>query len=148
MSSFALWFGASKNVTENYWADVHFNLWNLHYKQARPPCLDIGIKIYAPQGYSKVFFYVPFAINKKDICDLGQYLKTTEILCTVFNEDYTVAQEAHSKVLHIENNIKSSIINIYCLDKVYKCNWQTIIIYLSVAGILAILFDLISQLLI
>lgn len=116
MSSFALWFGASTNVTENYWADVHFNLWNLHYKQACPPCLDIGIKIYAPQGYSKVFFYVPFTISKEDICDLGQYLKTTEILCTVFNEDYTIAQEAQSKVLHIENNSKSSIINIYCLD--------------------------------
>lgn len=116
MSSFALWFGTSKNVIEDYRADVHFNLWNLHYKQAGPPCLDIGIKIYAPQGYSKVFFYVPFAVSKEGICDLGQYLKTTEILCTVFNEDYTIAQEAQSKVLHIENNNKSSIINIYCLD--------------------------------
>lgn len=116
MSSFALWFEASQNVTEAYWADVHFNLWDLHYKQARTPCLDIGIKIYAPQGYSKVFFYVPFTVNKQDVCDLGQYLRTTEILCTVFNEDYTVAQEAQSKVLHIENNSKSSVINIYCLD--------------------------------
>lgn len=116
MSSFALWFEASQEVAENYWADMHFNLWNLHYKQAFPPCLDIGIKIYEPQGYSKVFFYVPFIVAKDAICDLGQYLTTTDILCTIFNEDYKIAQEAQSKVLHIENNNKSSIINIYCLD--------------------------------
>jgi len=116
MSSFALWFEASENATDDYRADVHFNLWNLHYKQAIPTCIDVGIKIYSPQGYSKVFFYVPFIVSKEVICDLGQYLKTTDILCTVFNEDYTIAQEAQSKVLHIENNNKSSSINIYCLD--------------------------------
>lgn len=51
MSSIALWFGGSKNVTED----------------------------------------VPFIISKEDICDLGQYLKTTDILCTVFKGDYSTA---------------------------------------------------------
>lgn len=116
MSSFALWFDPSGQMTEEFRADVHFNLWNLHYKEAMPPSLDIGIKIYAPEGYSRVYFYIPWKIARSNVVDLGQYLKTTEILCTVFNEDYTVAQGAQSKVLHIENMGKSSIINIYCLD--------------------------------
>lgn len=63
-----------------------------------------------------MFFYVPWTIHKGDLRDLGQHLKTTEILCTVFNEDYTVAQDAQSKVLHIEDAAKSPLFNIYCLD--------------------------------
>lgn len=43
-------------------------------------------------------------------------MKTTEILCTVFNEDYTVTQDAHSKVLHIEDATKMPLFDIYCLD--------------------------------
>ena len=116
MGSFALWFEPSGCVTEDFRADVHFNLWDLHSRKTQPPCLDVGIKISAPQGYSKMFLYVPWAIEKGDLRDLGQYLKTTEILCTVFNEDYTVAQDAQSKVLHIEDAAKSPLFDIYCLD--------------------------------
>lgn len=116
MNSFALWFDKSEKDEGDFCADVHFNLWNLHYKDAQPPCLDVGIKIYAPQSYSKVYFYIPWQIRESDIHDLGQHLKSTEILCTVFNEDYTIVQNAQSKVLHIENNNKNSQINIYCLD--------------------------------
>lgn len=116
MNSFALWFDKSNENESNFQADVHFNLWNLHYKKAQPPCLDVGIKIYAPKGYSKIYFYIPWTIKTDDIQDLGRHLKTTEILCTVFNEDYTIVQDAQSKVLHIENTNKESEINIYCLD--------------------------------
>lgn len=116
MGSFALWFEPSGYVTEDFRADVHFNLWDLHGRKTKPPCLDVGIKISAPQGYSKIFFYVPWTIDKGDLCDLGQHLKTTEILCTVFNEDYTVAQDAQSKVLHIEDATKMPLFDIYCLD--------------------------------
>ena len=90
MSSFALWFESNEDSHEGFVADVHFNLWNLHYRKAKPPFLDVGIKIYQPQGYSKVFFFVPWRIEKNDISDLGNFLKSTEILCTVFNEDYTI----------------------------------------------------------
>lgn len=116
MGSFALWFESSRYIAEDFRADVHFNLWNLHSQKNVPPCLDIGIKIFAPQGYSKIIFYIPWIIKKRDIHDLGRHLKTTEILCTVFNEDYTIAQDAQSKVLHIEDATKASLFNIYCLD--------------------------------
>ena len=65
MSSFALWFESNEDSHEGFVADVHFNLWNLHYRKAKPPFLDVGIKIYQPQGYSKVFFFVPWRIEKK-----------------------------------------------------------------------------------
>ena len=76
----------------------------------------MGIKIYQPQGYSKVFFFVPWRIEKNDISDLGNFLKSTEILCTVFNEDYTISQESQSKILNVYDSDGNPAINIYCLD--------------------------------
>lgn len=114
MSSFALWFDNSNFADFN--ADIHFNLWNLHSHTSQPHCLDVGIKIYNPEGYAKVFFYIPFSIEKKSLEDLGQYLKETDTLCTVFNEDYTIEQQAQSKILKIKNTNDETTINIYCLD--------------------------------
>ena len=97
MSSFALWFDKDTTTDKDFFADIHFNLWNLHYRKAQPPCLDIGIKIYSPQKYSKIYMYVPFLIDNKDIEDLGKHLKESDILCTVFNEDYS-REEATAKL--------------------------------------------------
>lgn len=116
MSSFALWFETDSNEGSDFIADIHFNLWNLHYRKAKPPFLDIGIKIYEPQKYSKVFFYIPWIISKDDITDLGQYLKSSEMLCTIFNDDYALSQEPHSKIIKANNLSDKSSIEIYCLD--------------------------------
>ena len=116
MSSFALWFETDSNEGSDFIADIHFNLWNLHYRKAKPPFLDVGIKIYDPQKYSKVFFYIPWIINKNDIIDLGQYLKSSDMLCTIFNDDYTLSQEPHSKIIKAHNVSDKSNIEIYCLD--------------------------------
>ncbi|WP_312102247.1 hypothetical protein [Pygmaiobacter massiliensis] len=115
MSSFALWFDNNKTISD-FKADVHFNLWNLHKYKSQPPCLDVGIKLYNPAGYSKIFFYIPFIIEKSDLEDLGQYLKETATLCTVFNDDYTIEQQAQSKILKVENANDRTTMNIYCLD--------------------------------
>lgn len=116
MSSFALWFDKDTTADKDFFADIHFNLWNLHYRKAQPPCLDIGIKIYSPQNYSKIYMYVPFAIENNDIEDLGKHLKESDILCTVFNEDFSLIQTPKSKVLKVESNTGKTKINIYCLD--------------------------------
>lgn len=116
MSSFALWFSGNKNLTKAFRADVHFNLWDLHYKKAQPPCLDIGIKIRTPQDYSKVLFYIPWKIDRSDIIDLGESLGETEILCTVFNEDYTLMRQAQSKVIKVVDSKNIPTFSIYCLD--------------------------------
>lgn len=116
MSSLALWFEGGSNIDENSIADVHFNLWDLHGEKDTVPCLDIGIKIYNPQSYSKVYFYVPWIIEQNNICDLGKHLKTSELLCAIFNEDFKIEQMAHSKILHAESSQGEAVINIYCLD--------------------------------
>ena len=116
MNSFALWFDSSRVEMDDFTADVHFNLWNLHYRKAKPPFLDVGIRIKEPKGYSKVYFFVPWEISKENITDLGQYLRSTEILCAIFNEDYTMVQSPQSKVLQAQNPNGDLVINIYCLD--------------------------------
>lgn len=115
MNSFALWF--DKGTQErDFEADIHFNLWNIHNRKAQPVSLDIGIKIYAPKGYSKVNFYIPWEVNKEDVVDLAEHLKETKMLCTVFNEDCEMTQEAQSKILHVTNTKRDLDLNIYCLD--------------------------------
>lgn len=114
MSSFALWFETESGENERFCADVHFNLWNLHGHRNYFPCLDVGIKIVSPEYYSKVFFYIPWEINSTDFQDLGKSLKTSELLCAVFNEDYKMLQNAQSKIVCAENN--AAKMNIYCLD--------------------------------
>ena len=115
MNSFALWFDKGE-VENDFKADVHFNLWNMHTKKSRPTSLDVGIKIYYPKGYSKVNFYIPWKICKSDIIDLAEYLKETKMLCTVFNDDCEMTQEAQSKILHVTNAKKDMNLNVYCLD--------------------------------
>lgn len=116
MNSFALWFEAADKNDSEFIADVHFNLWNLHYKKARPPFLDVGIKIYKSKAYSRVCFFVPWSVNKEDIIDLGQFLKSSEMLCTVFNEDYMLSQAPQSKIVKAHNSNSNEAMNIYCLD--------------------------------
>lgn len=116
MNSFALWFESADQNDSEFIADVHFNLWNLHYKKAKPPFLDVGIKVYEPQKYSKVHFYVPWIVNKEEVVDLGQYLKSAEMLCTIFNDDFVLSQEPQSKIITALNSNSKQEINIYCLD--------------------------------
>lgn len=116
MSSFALWFSGVEGYNDCFNADVHFNLWSLHHKNGDLPCLDVGIKIHTPQGYSKVWFYIPWEISKDDLRDLGKSLAETEMLCTVFNEDYTLLQYAQSKVIQVKDNDGTLAFSIYCLD--------------------------------
>ena len=115
MNSFALWFDKGEQ-DKNFEADIHFNLWNIHNYKAQPVSLDVGIKIYAPKGYSKVNFYIPWEIKKESIVDLAEHLKESKMLCTVFNEDCEVTQEAQSKILHVTNTKHDLDLNIYCLD--------------------------------
>lgn len=117
MNSFALWFSAvDEKCINSFKADVHFNLWNLHYKQAIPPSLDVGVKIPSIKECKSVHFFVPFVVIKSNIFDLGKTLKTSEILCSVFNEDYAVSHHGGNKIVNVTNSNNESIMNIYCLD--------------------------------
>lgn len=116
MNSFALWFNADEINKIDLEADVHFNLWNLHDKLSGPPCLDVGIKIKKMQICDAVNFYIPFTIDENNIRDLGSTLSSSEILCCVFNEDYTIAREGNNKLSKVVNEKQESIMFIYSLD--------------------------------
>lgn len=117
MNSFALWFSSNnkKNI-DDFKADVHFNLWNMHYKKVAPPSLDVGVKIENIKSCTSVNFFVPFEIFKENISDLGNKLKTSEILCSIFNEDYTVSHTSGDKKLKVTGKDGMPIMYIYCLD--------------------------------
>lgn len=116
MGSFALWFEGTQEDTNNIKAEVHFNLWNLHYKKAQPTSLDIGVKLINVKRESILNFYVPFDIEKEEIIDLGDKLKSSDILCAVFNEDYTLSRVGTEKILYVKNQDNVDIMSIYCLD--------------------------------
>ena len=115
MGSFALWFD-SNNSSCDFKADVHFNLWNMHYKKATPTSLDIGIKINNINTSTVINIYIPFEINKSNIIDLGCRLKTSEILCSVFNEDYVVSHTGNDKKVTVTSKEGLPVMRIYCLD--------------------------------
>lgn len=116
MNSFALWFSSESPEQENFIAEVHFNLWNMHYNKAMPPSLDIGIKTEKSKKCSEINLFIPFKIDITNICDLGNSLKSSEILCNVFNEDYITSHQGGEKILKVIDNTSNAIMNIYCLD--------------------------------
>ena len=117
MSSFALWFDSDVICDSKINAEVHFNLWNLHYKKALPPSLDVGIKIAGMKNYSAVNFFIPFFVEKKEVKDIGKILCSSEILCSVFNEDYMLSHQGNDKKLLVNDLSGKKIMAIYCLDE-------------------------------
>lgn len=85
-----------KNSSEpskaNVSADLHVNYWKLpigrgDYKRF----LDFGVFINeVAQDVSSICFYFPFAVDSKSLKDLGKSLSTSELICTLFNNDYEV----------------------------------------------------------
>lgn len=85
-----------KNSSEpskvNVSADLHVNYWkvpigNGSYKRF----LDFGILINeVAQDINTVSFYFPFKVEAKSLRDLGKSLSKSELLCTLFNNDYVV----------------------------------------------------------
>lgn len=116
MNSFALWLDSKAEIDNGTKAEVHFNLWNMHYKDALPPFLDVGIKLNNVSDFNCINFFVPFVLANTDISDLGSVLKEGNILCTIFNEDYIVSQNGGSKLLTVQNNKSEAVMGIYCLD--------------------------------
>jgi len=116
MNSFALWLDSKIEIEKRTKAEVHFNLWNMHYKAALPPFLDVGIKLNNISDCSSINFFVPFFLAKEEVSDLGIVLKEGNILCTIFNEDYIVSQNGSSKLLTVQNSNSEPVMGIYCLD--------------------------------
>lgn len=76
----------------NVSAELHVNYWkvpvsNGSYKRF----LDFGIFINeVARDISSVSFYFPFKVEESSLRDLGESLSKSELLCTLFNNDYVV----------------------------------------------------------
>ncbi len=82
-------------------ADIHFNLWSV--SATSQSFLDIGIMLKGLEPKQSIFLYVPFAVEEKDITDLGALLsKDKRLLAAVFNENYTLVQRSKPKWADVE----------------------------------------------
>ena len=76
----------------NISAELHVNYWkvpvgNGSYKRF----LDFGIFINeVARDISSVSFYFPFKVEETSLRDLGESLSKSELLCTLFNNEYVV----------------------------------------------------------
>ena len=76
----------------NVSAELHVNYWKVptgkgNYKRF----LDFGIFINeVAREISSVSFYFPFKVEANSLKDLGEILSKSELLCTLFNNDYVI----------------------------------------------------------
>ncbi|PBB45542.1 hypothetical protein CK222_03440 [Mesorhizobium sp. WSM3866] len=70
--------------------EVHINLWRHNPGNADHNLLDIGIRVLDVQDLSAIKLFVPAAIAKQEISDLGSLLRNQDTLSAVFNEVLTI----------------------------------------------------------
>ena len=87
---------ALKNSSEprqmNVSAELHVNYWKVPLKNGTyKRFLDFGIFIYeVASDIKSVSFYFPFKVDANSLKDLGESLSKSELLCTLFNNDFVV----------------------------------------------------------
>ena len=87
---------ALKNSSEpsknNVSAELHVNYWKVpDGKGSYNRFLDFGIFINeVAREISTISFYFPFKVDSNSLKDLGNSLSNSELLCTLFNNDYVV----------------------------------------------------------
>lgn len=79
-------------------AELHTNYWKIPLKHGKyERFVDLGIYINdVARDVSTISFYLPFKITKSDISDLGNKLKDSNLLCTLFNGEYSIQNIANS----------------------------------------------------
>lgn len=87
-NSFAIWHEKQCEIEEISNAELHFNFWQFSSKNGGvPDFLDIGIKIEEINKVSSINLFVPFQLQKSDICDLGETISNNQdLLIAIFNE--------------------------------------------------------------
>lgn len=144
MNSFALWTSlkednkqpspasSHKKDTENcpesdnnaVSADLHINLW-VEYAKKCTPFLDIGIMIRCPNQVEKLYFFVPFHIEKEQVSDLGEVLTDNQILNAVFNENYSLRTRPTSKHAEVfTESGREMEFDLYSLDINYDIQFE------------------------
>lgn len=116
MQSFAFWYEANSKI-DNVSAKLNFNLWTECKFKKNPTFLDIGFLLTNWENIKKLNFFVPFFICKSNITDLGEFLKTAELACAIFNEDLQPITTEATKSFELKNTEAKIDYTIYCLDE-------------------------------
>ncbi len=117
-SSFAIW---SDNI--NMDIDLHINCWII---EKGKDVLDFGLMISKANQNDKIFFYIPFSFDEKDISSLTEQVQNDESLrAMIFNEQLSTNQEHPStpncKFYNREDGKKFS----FCLNNYeYEQNFE------------------------
>ena len=110
-SSIQIWYDS--NVSNaNVCLDVDINLWRLNSPKHQA-YFDIGLLIRDIAPVNKVYIYFPFNFEYGNIVDLGEKLKTPEMVQGVFNEDLFVKEDNKEIIVSDSNGERYRI---YCLD--------------------------------
>lgn len=125
-SSLALWYIPRDPAAEGNPKDVevHFNLWKMpagsfwfRSKRLFLRYLDIGIRLNNAKQIKSIKFYVPTVLRQGDIKDLGGFLKETDLLCAVFNENLRIASQGTSDYYEVFRGGPDPEFIIYKLDE-------------------------------
>lgn len=83
---------SSKPRDKRVTAELHVNYWKVPKKGGDyNRFLDFGVMInQVAHEIDSFFFYFPFSVNATDITDLGEKLRDSNLLCTLFNMDMQV----------------------------------------------------------
>lgn len=117
MNCIAIWCSSASAKNASHNLEVHFNLWKLG-KNGNANCfLDLGVMIQNATDVSNINVFIPRPVASSDIADLGAiFRKRTDLVSTLFNEDYRVSSHANEKIIEVSNVNKIPIFHIYVLD--------------------------------
>ena len=81
-----------RGTTDKITADLHINYWRIPEKHGKyKKFLDFGILLNErARDLQSISFYFPFKISKNSVSDLGGAIKDSEMLCSLFNDEYTI----------------------------------------------------------
>lgn len=97
-------------------AKVHFNLW-VADSVNEEAFLDIGLLFNNIDVASKISFFIPAHVEKKDISDLGEIISESTLCNAIFNENYSVVKHSVSKHTQVRSEEDNELqFDIFALD--------------------------------
>lgn len=118
----AVWCVARDQTASAAAFEAHFNYWRLHNskppqnKDVRPDFLEVGLMLDQPSSLSEVNLFIPIAISKTHVRDLGALFSDQQISQGIFNQPLNILQEQNSRITTIELQKDQQFVGVYRFD--------------------------------
>lgn len=105
MKSFGIWYSnvntqkvEEEPCEEKFSVDFHINLWDLGVNKSTEvkPFIDIGLSITAFRELDKIYFQIPFLVEREELIDLTDTFSETMIANLVFNDDCRFQRDSNN----------------------------------------------------